>query len=494
MAMDRTATSVSLFDTIILLVTILALIGGAITIFGNDSLAGATQVAMILCAFTGIMIGLKNGHRWQALENQIVQQISRTVGALLIFLSIGSLIGSFMLSGAVPTLLYVGLNILSPSYFYPLACLICAVVSICIGSSWTTAATVGIGMIGVAYGFQLSPEITAGAVISGAYFGDKLSPLSETTNLAPAISGSDLFQHIRHMSWATIPSFVLALLLFTIVGLMAAPVDNAQPHLLAILATLEQTFNIAWYNLIPIVLLLAMSVLKVPAFLAIMMGSLVACVFAVLFQLEVLLAFVGESNASLFAIAKAIWLALYSGFDINSGNNAVDDLLSRGGMSSMVVMAWLVICSMTMTGVLEKIGFIDRLLQSLMRFIVSSRSLIATTMATSIGVNVLTGDQYLSIILPGQMWRSQYQQRRLATKNLSRALEDAGTITSPLIPWNGCGVYMAGALGVATLDYLPYTFFNLLSPIISLLLVMLGMTIAQQTAPYEDEIAQVHAK
>lgn len=486
MSENNSARPLSGIDTFILLSVILALIGGAITIFGNDALAGATQVAMILSAFVAIMIGFKNGYRWDELEDQIVQQISRTIGAILIFLSIGSLIGAFMLSGAVPTLLYVGLNILSPTYFYPLACLICAVVSICIGSSWTTAATVGIGMIGVSYGFQLSPHITAGAVVSGAYFGDKLSPLSETTNLAPAIAGSELFMHIRHMSWATIPSFILSILIFTVIGLLESPLENGQPHLVAILKTLDTTFHIAWYNLLPIVLLLIMAVKKIPAFLAITLGSLVACLFALVFQMPAVLAFVGEEHASFSILAKALFTALYAGFTVDSGNAAVDDLLSRGGMSSMVIMAWLVIASMTMTGVLEKIGFIDRLLHSLMRLIVSTRSLIATTMATSIGVNILTGDQYLSIILPGQMWRSQYKQRNLASVNLSRALEDAGTITSPLIPWNGCGVYMAGALGVATLDYLPYTFFNLLSPLISLVLVMLGLTIARLPVTKND--------
>ena len=470
----------SILDALIVGCTLLLLVGGAITLFGSDSMAGSTQIALILSGFVGALVGMKNGISWEELEASIVETTSRTLGPILIFLAIGSLIGSFMLSGAVPTLLYLGLKLLSPTFFYPLCCLISALVAICIGSSWTTAATIGVGLMGVSIGFSLSPAVTAGAVISGAYFGDKMSPLSETTNLAPSIAGSELFDHIRHMSWVSVPSFGLSLVLFLLVALADQPEVGAQSQMQAFLVTLDQNFNIAWYNLIPIVLLLVMAARKVPAFLAIITGTLVACLFTLLFQLDVLLRFVNDPELGLVMSAvKGLWLVLYDGYMIESDNESVNSLLSRGGMTSMLKMAWLVTCSMMMTGVLERIGFIRMLMTAMLWFIRSTGSLIATTMGTCLGVNLITGDQYMSIVLPGQMWKSEYPRRGLAAINLSRSLEDAGTLTSPLIPWNACGVFMAASLGVPTLSYFVFCFFNLLNPVIALIYAFANIKIAR---------------
>jgi NhaC family Na+:H+ antiporter len=443
--------------------------------FGSDSLSGATQVAMMVIAFFTALIGLKNGVSWLEIEKSIVRSSTRTTGPILIFLSIGALIGSLMLSGAVPSLLYYGLNLLSPTYFYPLTCLICALVAICIGSSWTTAATIGVALMGVSYGFALSPEITAGAIISGAYFGDKMSPLSETTNLAPSIAGSDLFEHIRHMAWVSVPSFLIAVLAFFIIGLSTPVTKGSQTGIDALVQTLSQHFNISLINLVPIVLLLWLAVKKTPAFLAIIGVSLLACVFTFVFQYDVLLNFAGGSGAIM--MLKSLWTVLFNGFSINTDNDSVNSLLSRGGMASMVNMAWLVIASMMMTGVLERIGYIDVLMGVLVKFVRSTGSLIASTMATCLGVNIVTGDQYMSLVLPGQMWKSEFAKHNLANVNLSRTLEDAGTLTSPLIPWNACGVYMAGTLAVATIGYLPYCFFNLINPIMALLFAFLNVKI-----------------
>lgn len=441
--------------------------GAVIALFGSDALAGATQVAMMVIGFLAALLGLKNGLSWQQIEQSIVYSSAKTVGPNLIFLAIGALIGSLMLSGAVPSLLYYGLNILSPTYFYALTCLICALVATCIGSSWTTAATIGVALMGVAYGFNLSPDITAGAIISGAYFGDKMSPLSETTNLAPAVAGSELFEHIRHMAWVSIPSFILAVLGFFIIGINAHVSAGSQADLVAFMHTLELNFSISPVNLIPIAMLLWLAIKKVPAFLAIMGVSLLACVFALLFQFDALILFAGSSES--ISISKSIWSVLFSGFTISTDNASVNSLLSRGGMASMVTMVWLVIASMMMTGVLEKIGYIDVLMKVMLKFVSSSGSLIASTMATCIGVNVVTGDQYMSLVLPGHMWKSEFTRRQLASVNLSRTLEDAGTLSSPLIPWNACGVFMAGTLAVTTVAYLPYCFFNLINPVIALL-------------------------
>jgi NhaC family Na+:H+ antiporter len=449
--------------------------GSVIGMFGSDSLSGATQVAMMVIAFFTALIGLKNGVSWLEIEKSIVRSSTRTTGPILIFLSIGALIGSLMLSGAVPSLLYYGLNLLSPTYFYPLTCLICALVAICIGSSWTTAATIGVALMGVSYGFALSPEITAGAIISGAYFGDKMSPLSETTNLAPSIAGSDLFEHIRHMAWVSVPSFLIAVLAFFIIGLSTPVTKGSQTGIDALVQTLSQHFNISLINLVPIVLLLWLAVKKTPAFLAIIGVSLLACVFTFVFQYDVLLNFAGGSGATM--MLKSLWTVLFNGFSINTDNDSVNTLLSRGGMASMVNMAWLVIASMMMTGVLERIGYIDVLMGVLVKFVRSTGSLITSTMATCLGVNIVTGDQYMSLVLPGQMWKSEFAKHNLANVNLSRTLEDAGTLTSPLIPWNACGVYMAGTLAVATIGYLPYCFFNLINPIMALLFAFLNVKI-----------------
>ena len=451
--------------------------GGVIALFGSDALAGATQVAMMIIGFAAALIGLKNGLTWAQIEQSIIASSAKTTGPILIFLSIGALIGSFMLSGAVPSLLYYGLKILSPTYFYALTCLICALVAICIGSSWTTAATIGVALIGVSYGFSLSAEVTAGAIVSGAYFGDKMSPLSETTNLAPSIAGSDLFAHIRYMAWVSLPSFAITLTLFFIIGLNGTAQSGSQESIADFIRTLDENFFISPINLVPVALLLGLAIKQTPAFIAITGVSLLACVFAVLFQTEALFSF-AKSN-DLLDIVKALWIVLYDGFAINTNNESVNTLLSRGGMASMVNMVWLVIASMMMTGVLERIGFIAVLMRLMLTLVRSTGSLIASTMATCLGVNVLTGDQYMSIVLPGQMWKAEFERRGLANVNLSRTLEDAGTLTSPLVPWNACGVYMAGTLAVTTFAYLPYCFFNLINPVIALLFAFMNIKIAR---------------
>ncbi|MGS2719604.1 Na+/H+ antiporter NhaC [Paraglaciecola aestuariivivens] len=462
-------------------IILLTLMGLVIGIFGSDALAGATQVAMLMIGFLSALVGLKNGLSWQDIEQAIIQSSAKIVSPILIFLSIGALIGSFMLSGAVPSLLYYGLNILSPSYFYPLTCLICALVAICIGSSWTTAATIGVALIGVAYGFELSPEITAGAIISGAYFGDKMSPLSETTNLAPSIVGIDLFSHIRHMAWVSVPSFILALAGFLFIGLSHSVSATSQTGIESFIQTLDQQFIIAPINLVPVVLLLWLAVKRTPAFLAIMGVSLLACIFTLVFQFQALLTFAGSGQ--LVDIIRAFWVVLFDGFQIHTNNESVNNLLSRGGMASMVSMVWLVIASMMMTGVLQRVGYIDMLMRIMVKGVRSTGSLIASTMATCLGVNIVTGDQYMALVLPGHMWQTEFAKRQLDNVNLSRTLEDAGTLTSPLIPWNACGVFMAGTLAVGTLAYFPYCFFNLLNPIMALAFAFFNVKILSRQTP-----------
>lgn len=461
--------SFSALDALLIGAVLLALIAGALSLFDNP-MGGPLQLALIMVGCFAALIGMKNGIGWAELESEIVATNAKTIGSIFIFLSIGVLIGAFILAGTVPTLLYAGLSLLSPGFFYPMACLICTIVSLCIGSSWTTAATIGVGLMGTAHGFGLSLEITAGAVVAGAYFGDKMSPLSETTNLAPAVAGAELFAHIRHMSWVSVPSLLIALTLFSILALTAEVNGAAVSNVGELKGQLASHFDIAWYNLIPMLALLVLSVRKVPAFPAIMLSAALACLFAVLFQGAAIERFMAESGQSgWLLVVKALWTVMATGFSISSGNEVVDSLLSRGGMAGMVFMAFLVFCSMMMTAVLERVGFIRYLLGLIVRGVHSVGALIGATLATSLGVNVLTGDQYLSLVLPGQMWKEEYRRRGLAAVNLSRTIEDAGTVTSALIPWNACAVYMAATLGVATLSYAPFAFFNWINPIIALI-------------------------
>lgn len=461
--------SPSLLDALIPTLTLVALLGLSVYLFGDDSSYGANQIVLILSAAVAIVIGVKNGMAWHTLEESIYDGIRIALGAILILLCVGMLIGSWILSGTVPAMIYYGLQLLDPSWFYGAACVMSALVALCIGSSWTTAGTVGVGLIGTAAGLGVSMEVTAGAVVSGAYFGDKLSPLSETTNLAPAVTGVDLFAHIRHLSWTTLPAFAIALLMFLWLGRGvdgAMPADQLQP----IQDLLEHQFQISVILLLPLLLVLLLAWRRLPAMASIVIGALAGALFALLFQRDNVLAFANSPELPVaLQMFKAVWIALFNGYQLESGNAVIDNLLSRGGMSSMLNTVWLIICAMTFGAVMEKTGLLARLIQGVLGMVSSTGSLVTATICTCIGTNIVAGDQYISIILPGRMFKLEFANRGLDALNLSRTIEDGGTITSPLIPWNTCGAYMAGTLGVATLAYLPYAFFNLLGPLIAII-------------------------
>jgi NhaC family Na+:H+ antiporter len=400
--------------------------------------------------------------------------------AILILLAVGALIGTLIMSGTVPAMIYYGLNILSPSIFYFTACVICAIASLSIGSSWNVAGTLGVALMGIATGLGLSPSVTAGAIISGAYFGDKMSPLSDTTNLAPAIAGTDLFSHIRHMVWTTGPSLVIALIIFLIMGLNSNAEGNAD-GLALIQSTLQNTFNITAISCVPIVVIFILAYKKMPAFPTILIGALLAGLFSIILQPKVVSTFVNEPELSnSLTMLSGVWTALHSGFVLESGVPMVDDLLTRGGMASMLNTIWLVVCALTFGAVLETAQLLNKIVEKVLTFANSTGSLIITTIATCIGINIIAADQYISIVLPGRMYRAEFKRRKLAARNLSRALEDSGTITSPLIPWNTCGAYMSASLGIATFSYLPFCFFNLANPIIAIIYALLRIKIIRQ--------------
>lgn len=467
----------SLLQAFLPLVFLFAMLGTSVYLFADNSAYGGSQISLLLAGGVAALVGIRNGMRWADIQDAIVHGISISTNAILILLAVGSLIGSWILSGAVPTLIHYGLMLLHPSFFYPAACLVCAVVAVTIGSSWTVAGTLGVALMGVAHGLGLDPAITAGAVISGAYFGDKMSPLSDTTNLAPAAAGSELFSHVRHMAWTTVPSIVIALAGFAYLsaGTTAGTADAGFSDLAAELGNI---FAMGPHLLIPLVVVFGLAMKRFPAYPTILIGALLGAIFAVMFQPELVLALAGDDAlARPMALLKGAWMSLIDGYKGESGNEAIDSLLNRGGMSSMLNTVWLVICAMSFGAIMEKAGLLERLIRSVLKMARSTGSLIVATLVTSFGTNVLAADQYLAIVLPGRIYRSEYEKRGLAPVNLSRALEDAGTITSPLVPWNTCGAYMAATLGVATLDYLPYAFFNLVNPLLAGILAYTGFKI-----------------
>jgi NhaC family Na+:H+ antiporter len=453
---------------IVLLVLLLAF---SVFLFGSDASYGANQVALVLATMAAALVGLRTGIHWSDTQAGIIDGIGVGLGPTLILLTVGMLIGTWILCGTVPTMIYYGVQILNPSIFYAASALICAIVALSVGSSWTVAGTLGIGLMGIAGSFDLSPGIAAGAIVSGAYFGDKLSPMSDTTTLASAATGVDLFAHIRHMLWTTVPSFIIALVTFALLGGGDAP----EPEEIRLLQeNLSREFAIGPHLLLPLALMLYLVYRRFPAYPAIVLSALAGAVFALVFQPEAVQRLAGDNALSgPLALSKGIWSALISGYVGTSGDRFLDDLLTRGGMQSMLNTVWLIICALGFGGVLERTGILDFWLRAALRLVKGTGSLVATTVGTCIGTNLLAADQFMAVALPGRMYRDAYPQFGLSRLNLSRTLEDSATITSALIPWNTCGAYMAATLGVATLAYAPFAFFNLACP---LLAVIYGFT------------------
>tara|TARA_B100000945_G_scaffold174931_1_gene140267 strand:+ start:341 stop:1783 length:1443 start_codon:yes stop_codon:yes gene_type:complete len=477
MTAQRSKTTPSLFEAIFPILALIFMLSLSVYIYGDNSSYGGNQIALIICAGIASIIGIKNGYTWKEIESGIIKGISTAMGAVLILLAVGAMIGTWIMSGLVPAMIYYGLNILSPSIFYFAACIICALSALSIGSSWTVAGTLGAALMGIATGLGLSPEVTAGAVISGAYFGDKMSPLSDTTNLAPAVAGTDLFTHINHMIWTTGPSLVIALIIFLFMGINSAEAQDVA-GLEIIQNTINENFNISLFSFIPLLVVFILAFKKMPAFPTVLVGGLIGGVFAIILQPEVVGNFVGETDLPNYLInISGVWTALHSGFTINSGVPVVDDLLSRGGMSSMLNTIWLVISALTFGAVLETTKLLDTLVKVLLSFAKSTSSLIITTIGTCIGINIVTADQYIAIVIPGRMFKTEFKKRKLAPKNLSRTLEDSATMTSPLVPWNTCGAFMSASLGIATFSYLPFCFFNLVNPVIAIIYALFNFKI-----------------
>ena len=473
----KTKKDPSMLDALIPMLFLIGLLTLAVYLFGEDASWGPNQIALTFSSLVAAVIGLKNRHSWDDMGKGVVKSISQAMGAIFILLAVGALIGTWVMSGTVTTMIYYGLELLSPKIFYPTVVIVSAIVAGSIGSSWTTVGTIGVGLIGIAHGMDMSLPITAGAIVSGSYFGDKLSPLSDTTNLAPAVSGSNLYDHIKHMLWTTIPSITISLIIFTIIGLYSTAEGN-----LAMkdetMALIEANFATSWWLLVPVLVVLVLAVVKVKPFPTILLGALAGGIFAVIFQPDQIVQFVDRTDLSKpMVMIAGVWKAMYTGFSTSTGSENIDLLVNRGGMNSMLEVIWLILSALMFGGVMEETGMLKRLVMALLKLVHGTGSLIATTIFTCVGVNIVASDQYMSIVLPGRMFKMEYDRRGLAPENLSRTLEDSGTLTSPLVPWNTCGAYMAGTLGVATFAYLPFAFFNLINPLVAIFLGFTGISI-----------------
>ncbi len=478
----NTQKSPSMIDALIPVSVLVILLSAAVYLFGDSSSSGPNQIALLFATAAAILVGLKNGFKWQALEEAMIRGITLSLGAILILLMVGALIGTWLLSGTVPTLIYYGMQIISPSWFYAASCLLCGIVAMSIGSSWTTAATIGVALLGVATGLELDKVVTAGAVISGAYFGDKLSPLSETTNLAPAIAGAELFDHIRHMLWTTVPSFIIALVIFLVMG-FSEETTNEPLKIMEMNSVLTTHFDIGVITLVPLFVLLFLAYKRMPAFPAVGIGAVLGAVWAVLFQGELIAELISSEDSYWVGTFKLVWTAFFDGFSINTGDSQMDDLLSGGGMAGMLNTTWLIVMALMFGAVMEKTKLLEVFVRAILTVAKSTASLITSTIATCIGTNMVAADQYMGIVMPGRMFKEEYEKRGLAPVNLSRTLEDGGTITSPLIPWNTCGAYMHSVLLINPLDYAVYAFFNLINPVLAMIYAYLGIKVLKLSPP-----------
>ncbi|HTP00562.1 MAG TPA: Na+/H+ antiporter NhaC [Anaerolineales bacterium] len=474
---ERAVREPSLVDALIPLLFMILLLALSIVLFGLDAALGPLQVALFMSAVVAAVVAHKNGHSWERLGEEIVKGISLAMSAIMILLMVGSLIGVWNMSGTIATVIYYGIKYIDPAWFYLAAALLTGIIGLVTGSSWTTAATVGVAFIGMSQAIHASAAITAGAVISGAYFGDKMTPLSETTILTPQIVGSDVYTHIRSMAKATIPAYLISLVIFFLIGryaeISAPPVGTA-----AALQALGSVYNITLWTLIPIVALLLLGLRKYPAFLSILIGTLVGALVAVFTQPQLITAFANDPSLSYpLAAIKSIWSCMANGFSLSTGFPDIDKLFTGGGMSSMLSTVWLILGAMSFGAMMDFGGFNARLINPIINRVKSAGGSIATVMLTALGLNIIGGDQYIAIVLPARMFMIPFRERGIHPETLATAVENSGTVTSPLIPWNSCGAYMSAALGVSTFVYLPYCFFNFLNFLLGLVYGFLNINV-----------------
>lgn len=446
-----------------------------VLVYGDDALGGSNQFILLLGAAIAGIVGFYYKVSYKFMIDKVAENLQSVTGALLILLFVGALAGTWLISGIIPAMIYYGLQILHPSIFLPACIIICAIISLATGSSWTTSATVGIALIGIGKVLGIPVGMVAGAVISGAYFGDKLSPLSDTTNLAPAMAGGELFSHIRYMTYTTVPSIVITIIVFTILSLTQNTTGAADTE--SLMLAIEEKFTITPLLFIVPAVVILLIVKKSPPLIALLIGSLLGGVFALLFQSKILLEITEASVLSFEVGYRAIMDSMTVSTEITTTNALLNDLFTSGGMEGMLGTIWLIICAMVFGGIMDAIGALERISSALLNWAQTTFQLFASTVASCLAINLTASDQYLSIVIPGKMFSKAYKDRKLAPENLSRTLEDSGTVTSVLIPWNTCGAYQSGVLGVGVGEYFIYAIFNWLSPFMTLLFVAFNIKI-----------------
>lgn len=470
------------------LIPVFALIGmlfyNVFFAFGDDALSGSNQFILLMGGAVAAIVGFFNKVSFDQMLEEVAQNIKSTASAILILLMVGALAGTWLISGVIPTMIYYGLQILNPTIFLASCVIICAIISVATGSSWTTSATVGIALIGIANALDVSLGMTAGAILSGAYFGDKISPLSDTTNLAPAMAGTDLFTHIRYMLYTTIPTLTITLIVFIVIGLNIETTGTADTHV--ILEAVRESITISpWLFLVPVIVVVLI-VKKTPPLIALLIGTLLAALAALIFQPNIVASIGGGTGLTFENGYKGIMNAITVQTNIPTENEALKDLFSSGGMSGMLNTIWLILCAMTFGGIMDAIGALSVISKTLLSLFHTTFGLFASTVFSCLALNVTASDQYLAIVIPGKMYAKAFKDKGLAPENLSRTLEDSGTVTSVLIPWNTCGAYHSGVLGVDTLQYAGYAVFNYVSPFMTLLFAAFRIKIRELATPTDS--------
>lgn len=469
----------NIWEALIPVLALIGLLAYNVYVYGDDALSGSNQFILLIGGAIAAIVGVFNKVSFDQMIEEVAQNIKSTAGAILILLMVGALAGTWLISGIIPTMIYYGLQILNPTIFLAACVIICAIISVATGSSWTTSATVGIALIGIAGALGVPLGMTAGAVLSGAYFGDKISPLSDTTNLAPAMAGTDIFTHIRYMLITTVPTISITLVVFIIIGLNIETVGKADTA--GISMALKEAINISpWLFVVP-ALVIFLIVKKTPPLVALLLGTLLGGVAALIFQPEVVANIGGGESLNFATGYKGIMNAITVETSIPTNNPILEGLFTAGGMTSMLGTIWLILCAMVFGGIMEAIGALSTISLALQKLFHTTFGLFASTVASCLALNVTASDQYLALVVPGKMYSQAFRDKGLAPENLSRTLEDSGTVTSVLVPWNTCGAYHSGVLGVSTFDYFIYAIFNWLSPFMTLLFAAFKIKIKMLT-------------
>lgn len=474
---NKELTTLEAFIPIFALIVMLAF---NVYVFGDDALSGSNQFVLLLGGAVAAIIGFKNKVSYNYMIDEIAENVKSTVGAILILLMVGALAGTWLISGIIPSMIYYGLQVLSPTIFLTACLIICAIISVATGSSWTTSATVGIALIGIGEALGISLGVTAGAILSGAYFGDKMSPMSDTTNLAPAMAGTDLFTHIRYMAYTTLPTFLVTLFAFVVLGFTQTTTGDTNTEM--IMSDITKAFNITPILFVVPLVVLVLIIKKTSPLVALLIGTLLGGVFALLFQPQIVAQIAGVEKLDFTSAYKGIMKAITVKTKVATENEVLKDLFASGGMEKMLGTIWLILCAMVFGGIMDAIGALARISRFLLNLFNSVFGLFASTVATCIGLNITASDQYLALVVPGKMYAKAYKDAGLAPENLSRTLEDSATVTSVLIPWNTCGAYHSGVLGVPVVDYAFYAIFNWLSPFMTLIFALFKIKIKELTS------------